>query len=172
MMLYTYIQKLMCTKNGTHLDYSDSTVLYIDQLAKKVGQEKNRMETFVRFQLTKDNIYFANIEPDFDVLPLISKHFRDRYTDQKWLIYDVRRKYGIYYDLDYVEMVSLNLKDIQHHEYQTLWNDYFKSTKHRVVNTHIDQEQQFQARASSNLRRKLLGSKGQRVSDLPVSVWL
>lgn len=126
MMLYTYIQKLMCTKNSTHLDYSDSTVLYIDQLAKKVGREKKRMENSVRFQLTKDNIYFANIEPDFDVLPLISKHFRDRYADQKWLIYDVRRKYGIHYDLDYVEMVSLNVKDIDHHEYQA--NDYFKST--------------------------------------------
>lgn len=128
MMLYTYIQKLMCTKHRTHLDYSDSTVLYIDQLAKKVGQEKNRMETFVRFQLTKDNIYFANIEPDFDVLPLISKHFRGRYADQKWLIYDLRRKYGIYYNLDYAEMVSLNVQGTQLHQHQTLWNDYFKST--------------------------------------------
>jgi len=141
MMLYTYIQKLMGTQNGKYLDYSDSTVLHIAQLAKKVGREKHRMEAFVRFQLTKDDIYFANIEPDFDVLPLISKHFRDRYADQKWLIYDVKRKYGIYYDLDHVEMVSLNLKDIQHnktvkndaftseeYEYQTLWNDYFKST--------------------------------------------
>nr|WP_288935592.1 TIGR03915 family putative DNA repair protein [uncultured Allomuricauda sp.] len=141
LMLYNYIQKLMRAQSGKCLDYSDSTVLYIAQLAKKVGREKHRMEAFVRFQLTKDEIYFANIEPDFDVLPLISKHFRDRYADQKWLIYDIKRKYGIYYDLDHVEMVLLNLKDIQHnktvksnastreeYEYQTLWNDYFKST--------------------------------------------
>lgn len=137
MMLYTYIQKLMHTKNGKYLDYSDSTVVYIGQLAKKVGREKHRMEAFVQFQLTKDEILFANIEPDFDVLPLMSKHFRYRYADQKWLIYDVKRKYGIYYDLDHVEMVSLNLKDIHHNKAvksdafasdQTLWNDYFKST--------------------------------------------
>lgn len=137
MMLYTYIQKLMHTKNGKYLDYSDSTVVYIGQLAKKVGREKHRMEAFVQFQLTKDEILFANIEPDFDVLPLMSKHFRYRYADQKWLIYDVKRKYGIFYNLGHVEMVSLNLKDIHHNKTvksdaftpdQTLWNDYFKST--------------------------------------------
>ncbi|MCB0373817.1 MAG: TIGR03915 family putative DNA repair protein [Muricauda sp.] len=141
MMLFDYIKKLMHTKQGKYLDYSDSTVLYVSQLARKVGREKHRMEAFVRFQLTKDQIYFANIEPDFDVLPLISKHFRDRYADQQWLIYDVKRKYGIYYNLDHVEMVSLNLKDIHYnkiqksdaftseeYDYQTLWNDYFKST--------------------------------------------
>lgn len=140
-MLYDYIQKLMRTKSGKYLDYSDNTVLHIAQLARKVGREKHRMEAFVRFQLTQDDIYFANIEPDFDVLPLISKHFRDRYADQQWLIYDVKRKYGIYYNQDHVEMVSLNLKDIHHnrtrksevfvdaeYDYQALWNDYFKST--------------------------------------------
>lgn len=141
LMLYTYIQKLMATTLEKQMDYSDGIVLYIDQLAKKVGREKHRMEAFVRFQLTKDDIYFANIEPDFDVLPLISKHFRNRYADQQWLIYDVKRKYGIYYNLDRVEMVSLNLKEIhfnkihksdaflsEEYDYQTLWNDYFKST--------------------------------------------
>src|SRR6056297_3940960 len=112
MMLYTYIQKLMGTQNGKYLDYSDSTVLHIAQVAKKVGREKHRMEAFVRFQLTKDNIYFANIEPDFDVLPLLSKHFRSRYADQQWIIYDVKRKYGLYYNLQGVELISLDLQDI------------------------------------------------------------
>jgi len=141
LMLYTYIQKLMATKSGKQLNYSDGIVLHISQLARKVGLEKHRMEAFVRFQLTQDEIYFANIEPDFDVLPLISKHFRDRYADQQWLIYDVKRKYGIYYNLDHVEMVSLNLKEVhfnkihkndafksEEYDYQTLWNDYFKNT--------------------------------------------
>lgn len=140
LMLYTYVQKLMRTQNGKCLDYSDSTVVHIGQLAKKVGREKHRMEAFVQFQLSKDDIYFANIDPDFDVLPLISKHFRGCYADQRWLIYDVKRKYGIFYNLDHMEMVSLNLKDILHdktvrsdvftseeYENQTLWNDYFKS---------------------------------------------
>ncbi|WP_350285706.1 TIGR03915 family putative DNA repair protein [uncultured Croceitalea sp.] len=140
-MLYSYIQKLMAAKGYKQVDFSDETVLYISQLARKVGREKHRMEAFVHFQLTKDDIYFANIEPDFDVLPLISKHFRNRYADQQWLIYDVKRKYGIFYDLERVEIVSLNLSEVHfnrtqkssvfsdgEYDYQELWSNYFKST--------------------------------------------
>jgi len=139
-MLYNYIKKLMAQK-GKHQDFSDDTLLYISQLARRVAREKHRMEAFVRFQLTQDAIYFANIEPDFDVLPLISKHFRNRYADQQWLIYDVKRSYGIFYNLEQVELVSLNLSEIHYnrtrqsglftdseYEYQDLWNSYFKST--------------------------------------------
>ena len=141
LLLFRYIQKLMSTRNQKHNDFSDETVLRINQLARSVGREKHRMEAFVRFQLTKDDIYFANIEPDFNLLPLISKHFRNRYADQQWLIYDVKRKYGLYYDLEGVELISLDLNEIhfnkihrtdaplnEEYDYQTLWNDYFKST--------------------------------------------
>ena len=72
MLLYRYIRKFFAKDKSIAFDYSDGVVLKISQLAKSVGREKHRMEAFVRFQLTKDGIYFANIEPDFNVLPLIS----------------------------------------------------------------------------------------------------
>ena len=141
LILYHYIRKLFSPIDMMHLNFSDDTVLKISQLAKSVSREKHRMEAFVRFQLTQDGVYFANIEPDFDVLPLISKHFRSRYADQQWLIYDVKRKYGIFYDLNAVEIISLDLQEIhtnriqksqvftdQEYDYQDLWNNYFKST--------------------------------------------
>ena len=141
LLLYRYIQKLVASSKSLHGDYSDGTVLKISQLARSVGREKHRMEAFVRFQLTKDGIYFANIEPDFDVLPLISKHFRSRYADQQWIIYDVKRKYGLFYNLERVEIISLDLEEVhtnslsksaafvnQEYDYQDLWNNYFKST--------------------------------------------
>ncbi|MBU2946692.1 TIGR03915 family putative DNA repair protein [Zobellia uliginosa] len=141
MLLYSYIRKMFASTNSISSDFSDGTVLKISQLARSVGREKHRMEAFVRFQLTKDNIYFANIEPDFDVLPLISKHFRSRYADQQWLIYDFKRKYGIYFDLNKVEIITLDLDSAytnsinksvhfgdEEYNYQDLWNNYFKST--------------------------------------------
>jgi probable DNA metabolism protein len=57
------------------------------------------MTAFVRFEKMQDGVFFAKIDPDFNVLPLIRKHFKDRYQDQKWMIYDLRRNYGILYDL-------------------------------------------------------------------------
>ncbi|WP_299123156.1 TIGR03915 family putative DNA repair protein [uncultured Winogradskyella sp.] len=122
-------------------DYSHPSVLKIAQIAKMVGREKHRMEAFVRFRLTKDGIYFASIEPDFNVLPIILKHFKRRYADQKWVIYDIKRHYGLFYDLDTVDIINMDFpanfdftktnSDYfadQEFEFQKLWKDYFKAT--------------------------------------------
>lgn len=140
-LLYCYIQKLMHGNGNTTSNFTDDCILKINQLAHKVGREKHRMEAFVRFQLTKDEVYFSVIEPDYNVLPLLSKHFRSRYADQQWIIYDAKRNYGLYYNLEGVELINL---DLQHtfansihqntafkndeYAYQALWNDYFQST--------------------------------------------
>lgn len=141
LILLQYIQKMFVDKASVHIDFSDAEVLKISQLSKSVGREKHRMEAFVRFQLTKDGIFFANIAPDFNVLPLISKHFRNRYADQEWIIYDIKRKYGLYYNGTAMELISLDKAEVytnsirksdrfleEEYDYQTLWNNYFKST--------------------------------------------
>ena len=140
-LLLSYIQQAFESPRPIDSDFSNETVLRVSQIAKSVGREKHRMEAFVRFKLTNDDVYFANIEPDFDVLPLISKHFERRYADQKWIIYDLKRHYGLYYDLEKVELMQLSLPDnfdptkttldfftTSEIEFQTLWQDYFEST--------------------------------------------
>jgi probable DNA metabolism protein len=139
--LYQAILYVFASKTNVASDYTNPHILEVSKLTKNVGREKHRMEAFVRFKLTKDGIYFANIEPDFNVLPLIKNHFERRYADQKWLIYDLKRKYGIFYDLENVELITLDFGDdfdpsktdpnlfaAIEIEFQQLWNDYFKST--------------------------------------------
>lgn len=122
-------------------DFGHPDVLQLQQTVKSVGREKHRMEAFVRFQLTKDEIYFSVIEPDFNVLPLVLPHFRDRYADQRWFIFDSRRSYGIYYDLERAEFVDFIPNSLLTPNgvsadafgegedlFQKLWSDYFKST--------------------------------------------
>lgn len=140
-VLLDYIRYAFSKSHNVDKDYSHPSVLKIAQIAKSVGREKHRMEAFVRFRLTKDDIYFSSIEPDFNVLPLISKHFKRRYADQKWVIYDIKRGYGLFYDLDKVEIIDMEFpvgfnftktdSDFfanQEFEFQKLWQDYFKST--------------------------------------------
>ena len=140
-LLLDFMTRAFRSTHDLSKDFSDPTVLRISQIAKMVGREKHRMEAFVRFKLTKDGIYFANIEPDFDVLPLITKHFKSRYADQKWMIYDLKRRYGIFYDLEKVETIHLELSETfdptksdghyfsnEELDFQTLWKDYFTAT--------------------------------------------
>lgn len=110
------------------------------QTLKKVSRERHRMKAFIRFEKATDGLYFSIIEPDFNVLPIIITFFKKRYADQRWLIYDVKRKYGMMYDLQSVTEVTLT--DTAHLQtditsigldetdelYQTLWKRYYNST--------------------------------------------
>lgn len=138
--LLRYIQYGLSSKQGIENDYSHPDVLMVQQTSRKVHREKHRMEAFVRFKLTKDNLYYSVIQPDFNILPLVTKHFKDRYADQRWLIYDATRKYGIYYDLKDVTEIEMSFEvDLNNKEeletiqdeneelYQKLWKQYFSS---------------------------------------------
>lgn len=121
-------------------DYRNPFVLKLKQIEKEMGREIHRMHAFVRFQKGVDDIWYAFIQPDFDVNPLIGIHFKNRYADQKWVIYDLKRKYGMYYDLERLQSVTLDFEDkIQEGKlpkeassseeivYQHLWKNYFES---------------------------------------------
>lgn len=108
-LLYHYILKMFAPNTSDDINTSDGIIVKIRQLAKNVAHSKERAESFIGFQLTQDEVYFATIRPDFDILPLISKRYRARFTDQPWIIYDLKRKYGLYYDLRSVEIISLDL---------------------------------------------------------------
>jgi len=139
--ILSYFQHTFHHKESVDGDFANSQILKVAQTAKKVGREKHRMEAFVRFKLTRDNIYFATIEPDFNVLPIINKHFTSRYSDQQWIIYDTKRKYGLYYDLQNTGIISIDFSknlefseeiqeifDDDEQDFQKLWKNYFEST--------------------------------------------
>lgn len=140
-VLFRYIRKAVDAPASIEVDFADPDVLFCSQLWKKVNQEKYRLIQFLRFQKTRDGIFFALVEPIFNVLPLTIHHFRDRFADQSWIIYDKKRKYGYYYDLEKVEEISFgeespallssklsdDLLDQNELLFQELWRTYFRS---------------------------------------------
>lgn len=127
------------TQNILH-DFANDDILNIAKICKSVSREIHRMHAFVRFEKLKDEVYFSKIEPDFNVLPLIIRHFKERYQDQKWMIFDLKRHYGIFYDLRqtdffYPEILTnhifKNTQTLYHEdegEYRQLWQRYFFKT--------------------------------------------
>lgn len=121
-------------------NFADADMMHIAKITKSVSREIHRMHAFVRFEKLQDDVYFSKIEPDFNVLPLIVSHFKNRYQDQKWMIYDLRRHYGIFYDLNEVQFFEPAIEQTQqlkrtenllHEEeiqYQKLWQRYFAKT--------------------------------------------
>ncbi|RYZ96121.1 MAG: DNA metabolism protein [Sphingobacteriaceae bacterium] len=133
-----YIRYVFDAEQNIEEDYGNRYVMRISEMVRMVRREKHRMEAFVRFQKLQDGTFYAGIEPDFNVLPLLIKHFKSRYADQKWIIYDIKRGYGLHYDLHDTEFITLDFADIKPKNviaaftedeaiYQHLWKNYFKS---------------------------------------------
>lgn len=141
-MLFRYIRKAIDATRSIKTNFADPDVLGLSKIYKKVDGERIHLMQFVRFQKAIDGTFFAAVEPQFNALPLAIDHFTDRFADQRWLIYDIKRQYGYYYDLKETEEVTfedphqahlvtgmLNESLMDHDEklFQTLWKTYFKS---------------------------------------------
>lgn len=139
-LIFRYICKNLDHPTSIELNFADPDVLALKQIAQKVSKEKHRLIEFVRFQQAADNLYFAPVSPDHNALPLTLSHFKDRFRDQKWIIYDTKRDYGYYYDLKKVEQINLSesgliesgklnedIMAIDEKAFQKLWKAYFKS---------------------------------------------
>ena len=142
MLLFRYIRKAIDSPRSIETNFADPDVLELSKIYKKVDGERTHLRQFIRFQKAADGTFFAAIEPLYNALPLAIDHFKDRFADQRWLIYDIKRQYGYYYDLKDVEEVTfedpqqahlvtgmLNESLMDHNEklFQQLWKTYFKS---------------------------------------------
>lgn len=140
LLLFRYIRKAIDAPTSIETDFGDPDILRFAQLCRRVSYEAMRVKQFARFQKAADGTYFAAMEPKYNVLPLAVDHFADRFADQPWLLYDLRRNYGFYYDLSSLREVTLQdspllrdgrLAPAQKSEgedlWQRLWKTYFKS---------------------------------------------
>ncbi len=139
-LLFRYICKVFDNTHSIEMNFGDEDVFQIHQMAKKVAKEEQYLKQFIRFQKAADGIYFAPVSPIYNALPLTIDHLKDRFSDQRWVVYDLKRKYGFYYDLKTV--IEITLTDDEHlltgklndalmaedeKLFQELWKGYFKS---------------------------------------------
>ena len=140
MLLFRYMRKVFDNPHFAATDFTDDDILQVSKIAHKVSKERLFIIQFVRFQKAADDIFFAPIIPQYNALPLAISHFVNRFADQKWVIYDLKRKYGYYYNLQ--KVVEITLEDDTHllggkldeammsndeKLFQELWRGYIKS---------------------------------------------
>ena len=143
LVLFRYIHKAIDAPRSIETNFGDPDILRLAQIWKKVDGERVHLMQFVRFQKAADGTFFAAFEPQYNALPLTVHHFKDRFADQKWIIYDMKRRYGFYYDLQEVTTISFDddsreshlitgmldesLMDKDEKLFQQLWKTYFKA---------------------------------------------
>jgi probable DNA metabolism protein len=149
MMIARYMRRVFNEGRDVSTDFADPDILCVKQLALKVSREREHLMQFTRFQKGADKdpddptaqpTYFAPVSPRYNALPLAIPYFRDRFRDQRWLIYDIVRHYGYYYD--FKEVTEITMEDDAHlvegrldpamlaeneHLFQDMWRGYISA---------------------------------------------
>lgn len=141
MLLFRYVQKIFAFPGKFEYNFSDEDVLRVEKIRRRISREAHRMLMFVRFQKTADGMYYAAIEPRYNVLSLVLKHFANRYAKERWMLYDMKRKYGFYSDGKEIIRVTTGddfagnrtvwlPRKLLHEEeimFRTMWKEYFQA---------------------------------------------
>jgi probable DNA metabolism protein len=139
-VMYRYMCKIFDRGISVVTDIGDVDVLRMRQVSFKVGRERLHVIQFARFQKAADGVYFAPVSPVYNVLPLTVSHFCDRFADQMWLVYDIKRKYGYFYNLQTAAEVVLENDELlsggklseaimadDEKLFQSMWKDYIRA---------------------------------------------
>ena len=123
-------------KLGKDIDryLTDSSVRKVQESAKKVRRESHRIKGLLRFKESSSNRFYAEIEPDHNILTLLAPHFSQRFSVQDWIIHDKKRSAALLYSSENNEWVLTELdKDFSpeliksEYKIQDLWRTFFSS---------------------------------------------
>ena len=145
-LMFRYIRKVFDGPSFMETDSADPDIAAVWQTANKVACEAHLLRGMARFRKTAQGVYFSAIGPKYNCLTLLAPHFTDRFAGQQWLLYDMKRGCGIFFDgkncreafLPEEERAGGKLRDALPAEdeklFQALWQGYFKalSIKERV----------------------------------------
>lgn len=125
----------LCYKHGDNINLAKNNeiISLVDKYYRRVSLEAHRFTGFVRFKNIKDNIYYSSIEPDHNILPIISSHFINRFSNQNFIIHDLKREIALVYNKDisiimdlskeYADILISNEKD----DFESLWKVFYTS---------------------------------------------
>ncbi|MCS7199534.1 MAG: TIGR03915 family putative DNA repair protein [Caldimicrobium sp.] len=103
--------------------------LVLHQTEKSLWRECHRFKGILRFKSGPNGILLAIIEPKFNILPLLYKHFVRRFPQESFYIYDRLRRLLFSYrncqsKIMWVE--ELKLDESLEDAFEDLWKEYFK----------------------------------------------
>ncbi len=111
---------------------TDERVHRVHRLAKRVLAERHRFMGLLRFRSIGANLYYASINSDNFLLPVLGPFFAKRFAGQQWIIHDRRRAMAAVYNLQTWTIIERGSADIptdssEEVAAQHLWQCFFDS---------------------------------------------
>lgn len=133
-LIFSYVRMGFKIGKDIELHKNNDIVLSIDKIAKNVSLERHRFTGFVRFKQV-DNILYSTIEPDNNIVSLLGEHFKNRLSNEYFIINDIKRDIALIYNKSCYYITKLDDNVIAYlnsnsdcGDYKYLWKNYFNST--------------------------------------------
>lgn len=91
-----------------HFQPNDTTQPCIKKIAYAAGmvnRSEQRCYEYICDAFKANSKKWISINPDFNVLPLLAKRFRNELGNRAWILYDRKRNYGFHYDTETLQPV-------------------------------------------------------------------
>lgn len=141
--LLAYVRMAFQRGAGVDSYHAHDAVRAVHACTRAVGHELHRLTGLARFRELHDGTLWAPLAPDHNVACGVATHFRRRMPSCVWVVYDVRRGYGVRWDTHTLSLVTMD-EDLQaavqqhphaaddlytdaEHAYQRMWRGYFES---------------------------------------------
>jgi probable DNA metabolism protein len=108
---------------------TDDVVSALVNAVKHLDKESHLLKGFIRFSVFS-NALVAAIEPKNYVLPFLARHFRERYPEERFLIYDKTHRMGLAYQpyktvIIPIEELQLPEADEDEQAFRALWRLFY-----------------------------------------------
>ncbi len=128
-LCYRYTDSINLAKNNPIIHNVDLTV-------RRVHLEAHRFTGFVRFKELYPMVFYAQIAPVHAILPLILSHFEKRFSDQSFMIHDVKRNEMILYNKKQAFIQKLTAEEsntLRHLKTSDAFETLFKAYYHAAT---------------------------------------
>lgn len=128
--LFRFLQLAMRTGPSVLQRLQDDRVHDVEKLVGPVGREAGLLIEFVRFSRLEGGVWYARIDPQYPVLPMIMPHFAERFSIQPFLIHDAAHSEVAVYDTHGWKIVrdadlSLPGPTEEEYEFRRLWKQFY-----------------------------------------------
>lgn len=133
-LVFKYIKLCFLKGIKINLAKNNEIIMQIDKISNKVSIEAHRFYGFLRFKEIAELTFYAAIEPDHNILPLIVDHFVEKFSNQRFIIHDIKRENAMIFNLKEVVFSEMSLelgKKIENssndEKFESLWRSFYTS---------------------------------------------
>ncbi len=130
LICYNYARACYHFGPDVDLHLSCAPVNDILKIGQRVRSEAHQYIEFVRFSELENGVFYSEIAPNCDILPLIASHFKKRLSNMPWIIHDLNRMQCIVYNGKecYISPTDTFPKVIYSENeklYRRMWKDFY-----------------------------------------------